>query len=72
MPGQTRPRPSRGPAPNAPDSPAALGISPAPRGDTPARVSDAAYEELRARIVDLTLPLRLSRGLGIRGVVHSG
>jgi DNA-binding GntR family transcriptional regulator len=72
MPGQTRPRPSRGPAPNAPDSPAALGISPAPRADTPARVSDAAYEELRARIVDLTFSpgemvneLQLSKAMGI-------
>jgi DNA-binding GntR family transcriptional regulator len=43
-----------------------------PRPETPARVSDAAYQELRARIVDLTFPpgamvneLQLSKAMGI-------
>lgn len=55
--------PARVPAPSAP---------PVTRPEAPARVSDAAYHELRARIVDLTFPpgemvneLQLAKALGL-------
>ncbi|MCW2882660.1 MAG: GntR family transcriptional regulator [Sphaerisporangium sp.] len=72
MPGQTRSRPLAPPTPNTTGSPVALSVSPPSRPEAPAKVSDAAYHELRARIVDLTYSpgemlneLQLSKRMGI-------